>query len=262
MRCGTAVLVALLSSVGLRAEPVRVRQAEGIVHGFLTLRTVDGTLVANGDLIQTTSSNRVTTRLVFRFKDGSVLDETAVYLQRGAFRLLTDHLVQKGPAFPHPVDMTLDAASGQVTVRYVDDGKEKVETEGMKLPPDLANGITLTLLKNTRPTALPESLSMVVATPKPRLVKLKISTAGNEPFSTGSAGRTATHYVVKIDVGGLTGLIAPLIGKQPPDTHVWILQGAAPAFVKSEGPMFLGGPIWRIELASAAWPRTQPPAGR
>jgi hypothetical protein len=107
--------------------------------------------------------------------------------------------------------------------------------------------MTLTLLKNMRPTELPESLSMVVATPKPRLVKLKISAAGNEPFSTGSAGRTATHYAVKIDIGGLTGLIAPLIGKQPPDTHVWILQGAAPAFVKSEGPMFLGGPIWRIE---------------
>jgi hypothetical protein len=260
VRGTTALLIALLSSVGLGAEPIRVRHGEGLVHGFLTLRTVDGTLVANGDLIQMASGNRITTRLVFRFKDGSVLDETAVYSQRGTFRLLTDHLVQKGPTFPHPVDVTVDASSGQVTVRYLDEGKEKVETEGMKLPPDLANGIMLTLLKNVRPTAPPESLSMVVATPKPRLVKLKISTAGNEPFSTGSAGRTATHYVVKIDIGGLTGLIAPLIGKQPPDTHVWILQGAAPAFVKSEGPMFLGGPIWRIELASPAWPRTQPPA--
>jgi hypothetical protein len=255
----TVVVVALLSPVALRAEPIRVRHAEGVTHGFLTLRTVDGTLVANGDLIQTSAGNRVTTRLVFRFKDGSLLDETAVYSQRGTFRLLTDHLVQKGPAFPHPVDMTVDASSGQVTVRYVDDGKEKVENEQMKLPLDLANGMTLTLLKNIRPTALPEALSMVVATPKPRLVKLKLSTGGDEPFSTGSAGRSATHYVVKIEIGGLTGLIAPLIGKQPPDTHVWILQGAAPAFVKSEGPMFLGGPIWRIELASPVWPRTAPP---
>ena len=250
---------ALLSSVGLRAEPIRVRHAEGLLHGFLTLRAADGTLVANGDLIQTTNGNRVTTRLVFRFNDGSVLDETAVYSQRGTFRLLTDHLVQKGPSFTHPVDMALDTSTGEVTVRYVDDGKEKVETEQMKLPLDLANGLTLTLLKNIRPTALPESLSMVVATPKPRLVKLKISVTGNEPFSTGSAGRTATHYAVKVDIGGLTGLIAPLLGKQPPDTHVWILQGASPAVVKAEGPMFLGGPIWRIEMASPVWPRTQPP---
>ena len=259
MRVATIALAVLICSGAVRAEPIHVRHAEGLVHGFLTLRTVDGTLVANGELIQTTAASRVTTRLVFHFKDGSLVDETAVYSQRGTFRLLTDHLVQKGPAFPHPVDMTLDASSGQVMVRYVDDGKEKVETEQMKLPADLANGMTLTLLKNIRPTTLPESLSMVVATPKPRLVKLKISTAGDDPFSTGSAGRTATHYAVKIDIGGLTGLLAPLIGKQPADTHVWILQGVAPAFVKSEGPMFLGGPIWRIELVSPAWPRTPQP---
>ena len=259
MRGSTAGLLALLSTIGLRAEPIPVRHAEGVVHGFLTLRTVDGILVANGDLIQTTSGNRVTTRLVFRFKDGSLRDETAVYSQRGAFRLLTDHLVQKGPAFPQPLDMTLDASSGRLTVRYVEEGKEKVETERMTLPTDLANGITLTLLKNVRLTALPDSLSMVATTPKPRLVTLKISAAGSEPFTTGSDGRTATHYVVKIEIGGLTGLIAPLVGKQPPDTHVWILQGAAPAFVKAEGPMFLGGPIWRIELASPVWSKIEPP---
>ena len=41
------------------------------------------------------------------------------------------------------------------------------------------------------------------------------------------------------------------MGKQPPDTHVWVLGGEAPAFVKSEGPLYAGGPIWRIQLASA-----------
>jgi len=51
------------------------------------------------------------------------------------------------------------------------------------------------------------------------------------------------------------GLVAPLVGKQPADTHVWILGGEAPAFVKSEGPLYVGGPIWRIELASPIWPK-------
>ena len=66
--------------------------------------------------------------------------------------------------------------------------------------------------------------------------------------------RRATHYVVKAEIGGLAGLLAPLVGKQPPDTHVWILEGPAPAFVKSEGPLFYGGPLWRIELTSPVWP--------
>jgi hypothetical protein len=66
----------------------------------------------------------------------------------------------------------------------------------------------------------------------------------------------AIHYVIKVEIGGIAGLIAPLLGKQPPDIHVWILGGEAPAFVKMEGPLFYGGAIWRIELASPVWPHS------
>jgi hypothetical protein len=115
-----------------------------------------------------------------------------------------------------------------------------------------------TLLKNVGADAPPNSLSFVAATPKPLLVKLDVSVSGSERFSTGSTGRTATHYVLKVNIGGLKGLLAPLIGKQPPDSHVWILDGEAPAFVKSEQPLFQGGPVWRIELVSPAWPGAHP----
>jgi hypothetical protein len=247
----------MLWSGALLADPVAVRHTEGIVHGFLALRTLDGALIANGDLIQLARGDRVTSRLVFRFKDGSIRDETAVFSQRGTFRLLRNHLVQKGPSFPQPLEVSIECASGQVTVRYTDDhGKEKVDVEKMDLPPDLANGMTLTLMKNIQPSASPTALSMVVTTPKPRLVKLAISNAGEESFSTGETRRKATNYVVKVELGGVSGLIAPLIGKQPPDSHVWILQGDAPAFVKSEGPLFQDGPVWRIELVSPVWPKT------
>jgi len=116
----------------------------------------------------------------------------------------------------------------------------------------------LTLLKNVRSNAPPASLSMLAFTPKPRLVKLALSVAGEDRFATGAMGRKATHYVVKVEIGGLTGLIAPLVGKQPPDSHVWVLGGEAPAFVKSEAPMFLGGPVWRIELVSPTWSKAAP----
>jgi hypothetical protein len=101
---------------------------------------------------------------------------------------------------------------------------------------------------------------MVIATPKPRLVKLLMSTVGEETFSTGTSARTATHYLVKIKVGGVTGIFASVLGKQPPDWNVWMLRGPAPAFVKSEQPLFAGGPIWRIELVSPAWSDPSQPA--
>jgi len=52
----------------------------------------------------------------------------------------------------------------------------------------------------------------------------------------------------KVHVPGLTGAIASLLGKTPPDSQVWILGGEAPAFVKAESPLFPGGPTWRTEL--------------
>src|ERR1700730_6649126 len=206
---GCTLIVAaavFLCGVLLRAEPVTVRYAEGGVHGFLVLRTLDGTSIADGDLIQVARGARVTSRMVFHFKDGSVHDETAVFSQELQFRLISDHLVQKGPVFPLPLDMSIDGASGQIIVRYTSEhGEQKQESERLTLPPDLANGLVPTLLKNVSPDALPKSFSMIVATPKPRLVKLAISSEGQEPFSTGGAGREATEYILKGEIGGGRG---------------------------------------------------------
>src|SRR5579864_8884939 len=126
---------ALACGVTLSGAPVAVRQTEGAVHGFLALRTLEGATIADGDLIQFAEGDRVTTRLVFRFKDGSLHDETALYSQRREFRLLGDHLVQSGPSFPHPLDMTIEPG-GNVVVRYTDDRREtKTAVEHLDLPP-------------------------------------------------------------------------------------------------------------------------------
>jgi hypothetical protein len=239
----------------LTAAQLPVGHTEGEVHGFLVLRSLEGEIIAAGDLTQIARGNRVTIHSTFHFKDGSIQDETTVFSQRGVFRLINDHVVQKGPSFKRPMDVLIDCSSGQVAVRYSDDdGNEKVVSERMKLPPDLANGIVITVMKNIRADAPRTTASMVVATPKPRIVKLVIEREGEESFLIAGAGRKATRYVVKVELGGAAGLVAPLVGKEPPDTRVWIMGGEAPALVKSEGVLFEGGPVWRIELASPTWP--------
>jgi hypothetical protein len=234
----------------LLAESVPVRHKEGLIHGFLVLRALNGDYLATGDLTQVANGERVTTELVFRFKDGSIHEETSVFSQRGIFRLLTYHLVQKGRAFKRPTDMTVNASTGQVSVHYIADGQEKTVTDHLKLPMDVANGMVTTLMKDIDPKATKTVVALVASTPKPRLVKLAISPEGEDSFSVGAVEIKATRYVIKVEIGGISGVVAPVIGKQPPDTHVWMLGGKAPAFLKSEGPLYDDGPIWRIELAS------------
>ena len=254
---GLLTSAALLQPAGLPAESVPVRHMEGTVHGFLAVRTMEGETIAAGDLLQVVQGDRLVSNLIFHFKDGSVDDETTVFSQHHDFRLISDHHVQKGPSFPHPMDVLIDASSGQVTVRSYEDGKEKVETDHLDLQPDVANGLLLDLLKNIPPHAPETKVSYVAATPKPRLVKLSIKPEGEETFWAAGVRHSATRFTLKVELGGVAGIVAPVLGKQPKDTHVWIIGGKAPAFVRMEGQFYEGGPIWKIELTSPIWRKSR-----
>jgi hypothetical protein len=251
-------LIALLVCAGLpsaQADSMPVRYVQGTFHGFLELRSEAGRVVASGDSLQSVHGDRITSETVFHFKDGSLDDETTVFTQHRTFHLISDHHVQKGPSFPHPMDVLIDAGSGQVTVRSTGkDGKEEVKTEHLNLPPDLANGLVPVVIENMRADAQETTVSMVVATPKPRLVKLVISNRGEENCSVVGAARKASHYEIKIDLGGLAGAVAPLIGKAPPDLQLWVIRGQAPTFAREQGPIYPEGPMMTIQLASPVWP--------
>src|SRR6266446_4502771 len=135
------LLTFMLLPTVLTADGVSVRYKEGVSHGFLVLRTSDGKPVADGESTQVARGDHFTSHLWFKFKDGSSYDQTTVFSQRGTFRLLRDHVVQQGPSFKRRMETSIDASKGEVTVRYTDDhNQEKVTTEHLELPTDLANG--------------------------------------------------------------------------------------------------------------------------
>ncbi len=243
----------LLPSPIAGADPVRVRYPEGSVHGYLALRSLDGKLLAAGDLMQTVQHGRLTSRLIYRFKDGSIDDDTAVFTQNGSFRLVSDHRIQRGPMFSKPTELTIRAKTGEVTVRYTDNGKEKVETTHMDLPDDLSNGILLDVVKNIPAEAAETQISYVAATPKPRLIKLSLKSDGTETFRSAGRINHAHRFLIHADLGGIMGLIAPILGKSPADSYAWVSADEVPAFIKSESPLYLGGPVLRTELVSPVW---------
>lgn len=253
-----AVLLGAITA-GALAEQIPVRYAEGTVRGFLVLRTMSGDRIAGGELNQDFREGKVTSRLTFRFHDRSIHDETAVFTQKRKFRLLSYRLVQKGPSFPIPMEVSIDRPKGPAVVRYTTkDGETKTAAERDRLPADISNGMILTLVKNFAPGSGEQVVSMLGMTPEPRLVELKISAEGEESFSAGGIRYEATRYIVKVELGALTGLLANLLDKHPPDSHVWVARGenGSPGFVKAERPFYMGGPLWRIEMANPQWQKT------
>jgi hypothetical protein len=241
--CALALLPALA-----HADVIAVRIPESGSRAFPVLRSAVDKDLAFGELVQTLGGDRVESRLVFRFNDGSLFDETLVFSQRKVFRLLRYRLVQRGASFPSSSDVSFDRASGRYRARVGDEAAEGT----VDLPPDLHNGMTGMLLRNL-PGGGSARGHLLAFTPKPTLLKTELMPEGEESFFVGRDSRKATRYLVKIELGGVKGVLASVIGKEPPDVRYWIAAGPAPTFLKFEGPMFLKGPLWRIELGVPRW---------
>jgi len=136
-----------------------------------------------------------------------------------------------------------------------EDNKGVVKEEHLEMPPDTPNGLPPNLLMNIDPFSPSTTIAFVVPSAKPRLVHLVIKKTGDSSFTIGKSVRKAVEYSVHVKLGGVVGVVAPAIGKQPPDYHIWILPGADPAFIREEGPLYEGGPIRRIEQISPAFGR-------
>jgi hypothetical protein len=252
---GLLLCAALLCLAGAaEAGAVKVRLPEGTMRGFLVLRAGDGTPIASGELRQKPAGNTIESRLLLAFKDGSVREETVTYSQQEVFRLEAYRLVQRGPSFP-TTDIAFDRRSGRYTARTQEKkGAEEKSAGGeLEMPEDLYNGMELVVLKNL--PAGGRATGMVAAfTPKPRLVKMELGPEGEERVLVAGEPKKATRHLVKLEIGGLTGLVASIIGKEPPDLRYWLVEGEVPAFVRFQGAMFLNGPVWRLELAPITWP--------
>jgi hypothetical protein len=245
-----SALICALATPCVHAESIPVRYPQGSAHGFLAVKTTEGIVIAIGDVIQVVHGDRVTSRVTFHFRDGSLDDDITVFSQHKVFRLLSDHHIQHGPSFPKPIDILINAATGQIT-SHTEEGK--INQDHLDLPGDVSNGLPPNLLLNILPSTPETNISFVAPTTKPRLIHVSIKPEGEVSFQIGGKTRMATDYVLHVELGGLTGAIAPMIGKQPADFHIWILAGPSPAFIREEGQFYEGGPLWRIEQVSPAF---------
>jgi hypothetical protein len=245
----SVALFMILAFVGeARAEQINVLHPHGSAHGFVDVTTLDGTRIAVGDLTQRLRGTTITSRLTLRFFDGSLDDETTVFSEHGVFHFISDHHIQRGPSFPTPMDATVDAGKGMVTCT---DEAGQITRTHLDMPPDVYNGLASSILMNVSPSKPETVIAIVVPSAKPRIVHLSMKNAGEVPFTMGGTPRQATDYLVHVEIGGVAGVVAPIIGKQPLDYHVLILTGEDPAFIREEGQLYEGGPIWRIQQISA-----------
>src|SRR2546427_8487843 len=221
-----AALVALLPLA--HAAPVPVRFTEGVAHGFPVLRSAQGERLASGELTQVARGDVVESRLVFRFQDGSLYDETVVFSQRGVFKVDRYRLVQRGPSFPESVEASIDRATGEYGVRYRadQDSPEEVLSGRFTLPDDVYSGMLGIAMKNLSPGES-ATVQIVVFTPQPRLVKILLAPHSVDQLIIGDRPIATTRYLVKPQLG----VLASLLVVEPAPLQCWLAKGDARAFI-------------------------------
>src|SRR5689334_4007310 len=136
-----AALTLVFAWSPVSAAPVTVRFTEGVTRAFPVLRSASGEKLAQGELSQVAQGDLVRSRLIFRFSDGSLYDESLTFSQRGVFTLQRYRLVQRGPSFPETIEATIDRETERYDVRYKadEDSPEEVLTGRFSMPADVYN---------------------------------------------------------------------------------------------------------------------------
>ena len=184
-------------------------------------------------------------------------EETVAFTQRDVFTMLSYHLLQRGPAFAMDLDVRLTRSGDyRVTTTSHKVGRRKHYSGKLDLPPDIYNGMVITIAKNLS-AGITTTVHIVAFTPKPRLIGLEMTGANAPPTMVGERAERTVRFTLKPQLGPLLNFFARLFGKLPPDSHAWIVTQDVPAFVRFEGPMYFG-PVWRIDLIGPAAPGNGP----
>jgi hypothetical protein len=236
------------------AEQISVKHIQLPMHGFMVARSETGKIIARAEFTQVVQGDEVTMRLTYRFVDGSIDDETTTYRQLGTFRLVRNHHIEKGPFFGKPIDFAVEAATGMMTSRTEGrNGRIRVQNEHIELPDDLANGFVGTLLLNVPHNTAPFRVGILAPLGSGRLIRILVSSEGERPFQATGQILKATVFRIHPELGGIVGLIAQLIGIQPKDVMVWVVEGERPAVVRVVGQLGGYGPIVTSELEGTSF---------
>jgi hypothetical protein len=249
-----AAFFAITLCAAALAEPISVRHIQRPMHRFMVARSEDGKTIASGEFSQVVQGDEVTMRMIYRFADGSIDDETTTYRQQGTFRLVRNHHIQKGPFFTKPIDFMVEAATGVATTRTIDkNGKIHVESKHVDLPNDLANGLVGTLLLNVPHNTAPFRVGMLAPVGGGRLVRLLISAENEQTVDLEGQTFKATVFRIHPELGGFVRVIARLLGLQPKDVIVWVLEGEDPAVAVIVGQLGGYGPVVSSDLVGTSF---------
>ena len=232
-----AVLLVLGASAASADEPqqVKPRYALGTLHGFPSMSDTNGRVIADGELTQERSGDRVRVRIRWAFADGREVEERDEFqvdkvLAQTRFSWVETQKDQELRRFE--VDFPEGTAR---SVTRNDKGEVEREDSKMDLPAGRSftgYGTALAVSELAPGPGQESRLTFVAFTPKPRDVTLKVTRDRTERISVADRPISIDQYTLHAELPFPVSLFV-----SAKDAHLWFTHSPPPALVRAEQPL-------------------------
>ncbi|HXN81720.1 MAG TPA: hypothetical protein VN883_04535 [Myxococcales bacterium] len=261
-RCA-ALCACLALAAAFRAGAVELRYPPGDLHGFPSMQDESGALIADGELTQRKHGSRLVVHATWRFRDGRVVVEDAVFALR-------PQLAQQSFRFVESRGKTelrrfeVDFRSRKAYAQKLEGTEHKRWDDTLDLEPGKAftgfgTALAVSQLRDSlaKKDAVAE-LTFVAFTPGPRTVTLEVSRRQGERVRAAGRELRADLYTLHPKIPFPISIFV-----HPKDARLWFSHGAPPALLRAEQNLIeKDDPRIRIDVIPAGSALPSPAARR
>ena len=214
------------------AQPVKPRHALGTLHGFPSMSDTTGQVIADGELTQELSGDRLLVRIHWTFADGREVEERDEFqvdkvLAQTRFSFVESRKRSELRRFE--VDLVSGAAKA---VTRNEKGELQQEESKLELPAGRSftgYGTALAVSELSLSPGGETKITFVAFTPKPRAVTLKVTREGTERFAVAGRSTLTDRFTLHPEIPFPAGLFV-----SARDAHLWFTHTPPPALVRAE----------------------------
>ena len=109
---------------------------------------------------------------------------------------------------------------------------------------------------NNLPKGTGETVSILIFTPKPKVVPLHLTFVSDQALRIGGRSIKVKQYAFEPELGIFQTILGKVFGKLPLYFRYdcWILDDDVPGFVRFDGRLQVKAPVMRIEMTSPRLP--------
>jgi hypothetical protein len=222
-------------------DPIRLVWSEGDIAGMTAIHGRDGgEAIGFVEYHQTRTADRLTCTRVARFRDGSSDEDSAEAKIGDTLQAISGRSIIRDKDGSVIVDMRIDVAGGRVQASWGPADARQQYDQPVALPAGTYWGpLVFLVLKNFAANAEGDKVVFrtVAPTPKPMVLDMELSRAGNAPLDRAGVRIEATMYRLQPTIHWM---VDPIVRMIAPRATFFMLPGDPPALARFAGPRNYG----------------------